>query len=838
MNPTILNWIYVSLFLSFASVISTAVVFMGVNIYHLIKKDRLNKRNGVRKYIPGLIALVIFALLTERFALELYLCSTPPGNSLTVGEAVARSIVETLLVVGTYENYAEYIVLGRQMMEQLFGIRFMVVAYDIHTSLLTVIAPILGYAVVLDVLTKVFPKLRYKLTMFRRHFYFSELNERSVALAESIVNENFKGFNRPLFVFTDSYVDDDNEKSAELLLKAKALGAVCLSDDILHLTPSPTVWEKYYFLMDLEEMNNLETLAALVTPKDFLKLKRTHIYVFYQNDSYEYTERKLVGKLEESLGKLRVKEVEKEKEKIAKEIQYEIDKTEANFLLDEKTRNEQLSKLKKRNAEKEAIDIFMPTIKRVRYYENLILSLLEDIPLVTPVKDVVVHKDRERDFNLTIFGNGEIGTQMLISSTWCGQFYGYRFCVNVVSKDSEDDAIGKINRINPDILESSKKDSPMLKVFPNEDNIEYSDPYFTFRYACADIKKSDIEKITATNPYNRNDTHNIADSDYYFISMGSDELNIATAEQLRKKILINHSNNNIRKKVVIVMVVFNQSIRDLFDNEQQDDSDVYIYSFGSLQEAYSWQNVTMKRLDPYARYLNAHYEAISISQARHEIRAKRENSYGYWSTIARRIHYKYKVFSLYHYVNSPENQKNLNWDIDSFREYNRLVKEYTEIAEKEENSGPDAFAYLTWLEHRRWNAYLRSAGYTLGVKKDVDLKTHTCLVECKKEPEQKEHPFSYKLADCLDMVGDYKKYDRPAVEVEYIFENQACQRMGISKSQLDYLCKNNFIPGSIKMKERNQWLIPVSYAKEKVDFRKIKKQFKKGRNDNVQTKTN
>ncbi len=807
------------LYLSFFVVIAAILGFIGYQIFRLCRKDKSQNKKGIRRYIPGFIAVVVFALFTQRIALELYICTTDPSNRLTVLESVVKGILHTLLVVGTYEEFSEYILIGKQMMAELFGSRLWVIIYDVHTSLLTAIAPVLGYAVVLDVLTKIFPKIKYYLVIYKKRFYFSELNERSLALAESIAKENFSWFDRPLLVFTDTYIDDEVEKSAELLIRAKNIGALCLSDDILHLNGF-SFREKYYFLIDEDEIQNIDTLAELSSDMHFKRLMNSYVYVFYQDDSYELTEKKISERLERNVKNEYSERIIKLTKKIKKQIQKDIERTKHNILLSEKKRKERKKALLNRNAENEALDAYLPMIKRVRYYENLVFSLLEDIPLVTPVADVPLACDREREFNLTILGNGEIGMQMLLASTWCGQFYGYKLCINVVSEDEKEEAVGKIDRVNPDILETTKEKSDILKIFSDDKNQEYSDPYFTFRYAKADVKKTDIASVVAENPFDENSKHNIIDSDYYFVSLGSDETNIAVAEKLRKKILIDRLNNKKQKNAVIVMVVFNPFVRKLFESQEKKvDSCVRVEAFGSLDEAYSWQNVTMNRLNPYARQLNASYQRMSVTQARHDNRERRANSYNYWSTVARRVHYKYRVFSAYHYMSGEnQNEKPAEWqyNIEAYRAYNKMVRDGEQAVKENEGScGTDVYAYLTWLEHRRWNAYLRSVGYTLRRdkgKKDVELKLHSCLVECKKEPVAKYHSVNKDRTDLLDEVGDYKKYDRPSHETEYISEKEASEILGISKRRLHRMCKKGDIPDAIKLDDNSEWLIPSEFT--------------------------
>ena len=77
-----------------------------------------------------------------------------------------------------------------------------------------------------------------------------------------------------------------------------------------------------------------------------------------------------------------------------------------------------------------------------------------------------------------------------------------------------------------------------------------------------------------------------------------------------------------------------------------------------------------------------------------------------------------------------------------------------------------------WLEHRRWNAFLRSKGYVHNYEhdKNLELCTHNCLAECYndskdvKEDSDKNRRAPDKLAEFYKEDPenkDYKKYDDP-----------------------------------------------------------------------------
>ena len=117
------------------------------------------------------------------------------------------------------------------------------------------------------------------------------------------------------------------------------------------------------------------------------------------------------------------------------------------------------------------------------------------------------------------------------------------------------------------------------------------------------------------------------------------------------------------------------------------------------------------------------------------------------------MHNKYKVFSagvLYKSVfnfdklNDENYEKSIEEAIDR---YNKIVTGQVEFRSEEDKQAHFTLLHeLSWLEHRRWNAFTRVKGFRHTDKYDVyakagengsykqmELKLHPCLVECDKK---------------------------------------------------------------------------------------------------------
>lgn len=158
-----------------------------------------------------------------------------------------------------------------------------------------IIAPVLGGAFILNVIIEFLPMLQLWVNCKKTKYVFSELNERSITLAESIaelswelnrwhsvksrkkLKEEFdkkgidpnerKWLKSACIVFTDAYADKQAENSSELLMRAQRIGAICLKDDILErFFHWPRHHKKLvYFLMDSNEENNVTTAISLLS---------------------------------------------------------------------------------------------------------------------------------------------------------------------------------------------------------------------------------------------------------------------------------------------------------------------------------------------------------------------------------------------------------------------------------------------------------------------------------------------------------------------------------------------------------------------------------------------
>ena len=156
---------------------------------------------------------------------------------------LADSFVHSLQTFSMDEGYTEYLLSGLGYLADTAAPGFVVGLYTHLSNIINVMCPVLGGAVLLDMLCDCFPRWRYNALLTHKRYIFSEINEQSVALAESIA----KNWNReltekkrpfvvlpdsPSIIFTDSYADGSDERISELLDRVHDLNALTFRCDI------------------------------------------------------------------------------------------------------------------------------------------------------------------------------------------------------------------------------------------------------------------------------------------------------------------------------------------------------------------------------------------------------------------------------------------------------------------------------------------------------------------------------------------------------------------------------------------------------------------------------
>ncbi len=478
--------------------------------------------------------------------------------------------------------------------------------YRIVFSILFILAPVLTFGFVLTFFKNVWSYLRYMLHLNSNVVIFSELNEKSLALLQSMSQNRTE--NR-FFIFTDVF-DREEERNFELVEKAKELGAVCFKKDIsaLKILRPFKKYKLHFFAIGEDQTENVSQSLRLF--QRFKDRENTYLYVFSTQ-------------------------------------------MEAEMLL---------SSAFNQNGEDLKIKV-----RRINEVQSLILRNLYEKGFENLFQSAIDHPDGVKRINAVVVGMGQHGTEMTKALSWFCQMDGY--LVEINSFDLENLAEDRF-----------VAECPELMKFSGKLDIEGEARYTIHIHSGVDT--------TGASFYNT--VENLPQTTYVFIALGNDEKNIATAVKLRAIF------ERLGQKPVIQALVYNSDKKEALAGITNFKGQEYGIDFiGDMNSSYSEDVILGSDVEEEAKKRHMVWGSESEFW---------QYNYNYKSSIASAIHKKMKKL-----CGIPG-----------------VEKEPKDREEKE-------LWALRILEHRRWNAYMRSEGYVYGgtVEKSGrnDLaKMHNCLV--------------------------------------------------------------------------------------------------------------
>ncbi len=750
------NWI----FASFAFLIIPIIVWsIKKSVNTLWKKSNTNKNTVGTLFIFS--AFMIVSIFCMRYAFTYFNAldniDVPGKDNIPLNrfEEFFNCIMKSLLSFGVDENHQEFVYETRQMFVSIFKNMNVVYASNlasIYVSVCNTVAPFLGGAVVFEILASVFPKFRLfinNFSFFRPKYYFSKLNEGSVSMMKNVLKKECSFFCRPIFIFADAYIDDKSENSTELLNSAIALGAICVRDDITNVTKCK-FGKKIFILIDENEMSNLRSLSNFAADKKCSYLKDSEIYLFVKTEAYVNIVQQVKNSLQEKSG----------------------------FKLDE-----------------------LPQINPIQIDKHLIIKMLNELPLYEPLiesrKGMSIHQEYE--LNVTIVGAGSFGVEMFLATYWYGQMLNCNTTINIVSKEKEENFWDKIDSVNPEIRQTTKSDNDILIYNENGDK----NPI----YCKTNYIELDVNSSAFSDYLKKDDVITNSDYIFVSLGADETNMATANSICRHigyKRIEGNYAS---LKRTVITYVVYDSDLADTLNIKPYhyftgEKADVYMKAVGSLDELYSVDSAFFESYAKDAKSIDEKYQKIKFGHTnlqthldnneiiqneiecvkngnfykalttapqrimepitdkktksknkdvtvnyREENNAKLEGDYKTWTNRARAMHKKYKAFSLGFATTSIFDVTDDKFDFYKEAEKQMLLK-YDDFARcKSEvflNEEDKILMHqISWVEHRRWNAFLRSKGFravrkyqtyadSLNSYKNFELKLHPCLVECNK----------------------------------------------------------------------------------------------------------
>ena len=460
--------------------------------------------------------------------------------------------------------------------------------YQLWSAVLFVLAPVFTFGFVMSLFKNVSAMVRYWMGFFRDAYIFSELNERSIALAKDI-KRNHPGV---VIVFTSVFEEQD-EATYELVGQAKDLGAICFKKDMASVN-FRWHWSKrkiFFFAIGENQAEDLDEAMAVL--EKYLQRENTELYIFSNSVESEL----LISTV--SKGKVRVRRIH--------------------------TARAQINQLLYEHGE-----VFFETAN-------------------APVDGV-------RDIHAVVVGMGGYGTELTRALAWFGQMEGYSIHVDAFDKDPL--AADKFTAQAPELMDEKYNG----RFVPGE-----------ARYSIHVHSDMDVETQTFAKAIQA-----LKRTTYVLVSLGDDEENIRTAVHLRMLF------EQIRIHPVIQTIVYNSKRNKALSDAQDENGgnrglrnhkgQPYDVQFiGHLEESYSERVIISSRLEEEARKLHIRNFPEALFW---------KYEFNYRSSIASAIHAEARIRCGIPGADKPEEE--------------RTEAENVAIGN---------------LEHRRWNAYMRSEGY-------------------------------------------------------------------------------------------------------------------------------
>lgn len=227
-----------------------------------------------KKYRLGGTVSSFYVVFAGMF-LAVVILQLPEAQEAFAGDVlpnVKAFLISIQAAIGVFVVDADYFAVADAVPETEPLFRQM---YRLYLAVMHLAGPILTFGFVLSFFKNVSAFLRL-LKKYKRNVYvFSELNARSLTLAEDILRKD----NGRCVVFTDVY-ESNEEQTSEMMEKAQELGAILFKKDILAVNFGLHSHKKdlYFFVMGTDETENLEQAVGLV--EKYSAIDNTHLYVF------------------------------------------------------------------------------------------------------------------------------------------------------------------------------------------------------------------------------------------------------------------------------------------------------------------------------------------------------------------------------------------------------------------------------------------------------------------------------------------------------------------------------------------------------------------------------
>ena len=495
------------------------------------------------------------------------------------------------------------------------------IAYSVYGALIFVAAPVMTASFVLSFFKNASAYIKYTLNRSKEIYYISELNERSLTLAENILSSARKG---RMVVFFDIH-EMNEEMSSDMIVAAKRLGAVCFHKDITEVNLKPHlkgIKRKFYFISENEDKNVRQALALIK------ECRSSSVYNTPSSSFYVFSTT-----------------------------------VDSEIIIDSADNGNMI-------------------LRRVNENRNLVINtLMEDKEIFGRYID----RDGKKVISALVIGSGNYGSELTKAMCWCGQLPGYEINIHVIDKDK--DAKKRFAAQAPELVKKSGVEK--------DGEAKYSINF----YPGVDVFTTDLTDTL----------EKIGDISVAFVTLGTDQTNIAVAMRLRSELAKLGIKNNFFSPNIYAVVygtLKNDTIMENGGLKRFGTENYNIRFIGDIRDRYSLEVVEQGALESIGMQIHMGWnkkqssgiDLSNLSPEEIEKKKKKEEE-------NKRIYDKYEYY----------------------RRASIATAAHIQILDNLEITFPDEESQQI-NEHARWNAYMRSEGYVYAKeKKDHIARTHPDL---------------------------------------------------------------------------------------------------------------
>ncbi len=303
-------------------------------------------------------------------------------------------------------------------------------------------------------------------------------------------------------------------------------------------------------------------------------------------------------------------------------------------------------------------------LRRINETTSLVYRNLYDMG-ETLFKDAVPSCDGTKHISAVLIGMGGYGTEMLKALAWVGQMDGYH--IKITAFDQSPQAKTRFVAACPELM------SPDI----NHRMTKGETAYDIDIYPDVDVYSQEF----------KDQLRAIEQPTYVFVALGADGQNVQVATELHSYFL----RLGWDKPTMQAVVYYTTQKTNLTERMNEQSEPFEVTYLGDLQTSFSAQVMLSSDLEEKALQRHLQYTDDEASFW--------ESEYNYKSSMASAIHIKLQAACKMPGITKTKKERTTD--------------------EKEA---------LSKLEHRRWNAYMRTEGYSYNIQRNKKAKLHPDLV--------------------------------------------------------------------------------------------------------------